>query len=271
MIQWQEGAIFDKVPFEGILGLAFPKMSDTGVTPFFDQIVRQKALAKNEFAFYFSLNNSAANAIFWGGVDSRFHNGPIEYYKVTDPTYWSVDLHAFRVGDEDLLTDSQSLASTLAGGSFLMRGSPKAIVDTGTTFFTAEGPLYQEIMTRLPPAPCSEVTQESHPPMVFSLRNMAGEVREFQFTNSQYMAGDGHRCVPAMMRIDLPWKHGPAMILGEVFLRHYYSVFDRGSGADEDARIGLAPAAHSQEVHERLKSLTQGQPAFGDSHAGGSF
>merc|ERR1719242_1605239 len=103
MIAEQKGGPFDSLPFEGILGLAFPSMSANGVTPFFDNVIAQKALPRNEFAFYFSLENPAANAIFWGGNDPRFYNGPIEYFRVVDPHYWSLDLKSFQIDSEDYL------------------------------------------------------------------------------------------------------------------------------------------------------------------------
>merc|ERR1712050_226726 len=96
-------------------------MSAGGVTPFFDNIIKQKALNKNEFAFYFSLDEPAANGVFWGGVDPAFYKEKIEYFPVTDPYYWSLDLLGFQVGDETLLgggTDGLPLPKS-DGSSFL--------------------------------------------------------------------------------------------------------------------------------------------------------
>merc|ERR1712048_1413672 len=103
MIKREEGEVFQEVPFEGILGLAFPSMSANGVRPFFDTVIAQKGLEHNEFAVYFSKDNPSANAIFWGGVDNRFFSGDIEYFPVTDPYYWALDMHAFKIGEECLL------------------------------------------------------------------------------------------------------------------------------------------------------------------------
>lgn len=36
-------------------------------------------------------------------------------------------------------------------------------------------------------------------------------------------------CRPAFMKLDIKRKsYGPAMILGEVFMRHFFTVFSRG-------------------------------------------
>ena len=39
-IQREKGAVFSEIPFEGILGLAFPSMSAHHVTPFFDSVIQ---------------------------------------------------------------------------------------------------------------------------------------------------------------------------------------------------------------------------------------
>merc|ERR1719188_2403730 len=54
--------------------------------------------------------------------------------------------------------------------------------------------------------------------------------------------GASGKCQPAFMALDVKKEYGPAMILGEVFMRHFFTVFSRGSGAVEDAKVGFAPA-----------------------------
>jgi len=266
MIKKAEGAVFESIPLEGILGLAFPSMAAKGSSPFFDTIIKQKALKNNKFAFYFSLSNPAANAIFWGDVDKDFHSGDITYHKVTDPYYWAVDLLSFQIGDKELLGDGQHEKSQQKVGTSLLQEAeqkvPKAIVDTGTTFFTAGGELYHKIMEALPAAQCDTLTETSHPTILFRLQNTEGQVTDYRLDNSQYMAESDKHCSPAFMNIDIPSKHGPGMILGEVFLRHYLAVFDRGDGAEESGRVGFAKSVHGEKVDNRLKDLTHNQATF---------
>lgn len=291
MIETQDGNVFNEVPFEGILGLAFSSMAANGVTPFFDSIIQQKALVHNEFAFYFSLDSVTANAVFWGGVDPSFYEGQIEYYPVVDPYYWALELLSFHIGKHEFKpdgsgTDDGSSVDGEEGDDWLYNDeraglleedlstsartdrvtSWKALVDTGTTFFTAEGDMYNEIMAMLPPIKCSEMTSDSHPPITYRLRNINGEPRDFVLHNHQYMTSGSSDadafCTAAFMRIDIPPKHGPALVLGETFLRHYYSVFDRADGNDKNARVGFAKSRHDSHPIDQLAQLTHGQLHF---------
>mmetsp|Transcript_46191 Transcript_46191/g.108182 ORF Transcript_46191/g.108182 Transcript_46191/m.108182 type:complete len:569 (-) Transcript_46191:57-1763(-) len=281
MIESEEGRVFEEVPVEGILGLAFPAMAAHGIRPFVDGIIENKAIGRNEFAFYFSPDDPAGNAIFWGGVDKTFYQNEIEYFPVVEPYYWAIELADFKIGSDSLLhlllPEGETLGMNHQGSGGHKRRHHhrraqagdtmfKAIVDTGTTFFTAQGRLFKEVMRRLAATPCRSLTAQSHPDITYTLVNAAGEKRDFVLSNKQYMLssqeGDEAECTPAFMLIEVPRAHGPGVVLGEVFLRIFFSVFDRGSGNVDEARIGFAPANSGAEAKDRLKGLTANQPVF---------
>lgn len=263
MIETETGSVFNDVPFEGIVGMAFKHMSANGVRPFFDSIIEQRALKHNEFAFYFSKDNPSNNAIFWGGVDKTFYDGKLQYFPVIDPHYWSLKLLSFKLGSDEVLGS----ADTWSGKSDnrLWNGAV-ALVDTGTTFFTLSGDKFSGVMDKMPAAPCRDVTDASHPPMTITLENVMGEARDFTLTHKEYMAssgeGDGAQCSPTFMQVDLPEEHGPGMILGEIFLRHFFAVFDRGSGDDFTAKVALGKSSVEDATVTRIHELTIDQPKF---------
>eukprot|EP00931_Biecheleriopsis_adriatica_P054383 TRINITY_DN31995_c0_g1_i1.p1 TRINITY_DN31995_c0_g1~~TRINITY_DN31995_c0_g1_i1.p1 ORF type:complete len:561 (-),score=119.13 TRINITY_DN31995_c0_g1_i1:9-1691(-) len=271
MIRAVEGRVFEELAIEGIIGLAFPAMAANGIRPFVDGIIASKAIAKNEFAFYFSQNLKAGNAIFWGGVDKAFYKGEIEYFDVVEPYYWALEMAGFRIGDEELahLLDDEDGQQEGGGAASPSSTKPKykVLVDTGTTFFTAQGRLFGKIQQMLPPAPCKSIDKKSHPDITYTLVNSAGEKRDIVISNKQYMlsdeTGDDSRCSSAFMKINVPREHGPGMVFGEVFLRIYFTVFDRGDGRDvKNARIGFALANHDEHTLKHLKALTKGSPDF---------
>jgi hypothetical protein len=303
MIEHQDGNIWNQVLLEGVLGLSFPAMAANGVKPFFDSIIEQNVLVHNEFSFYFSVDSVTANAVFWGGVDPIFHEGPIRYFPVIDPYYWAIELLGFKVGshdfypsfpgvenaegnvfaeERDLSEGDRDPGEEIPDSAFLQKtdrkkqaatkhsrsasSAWKAIVDTGTTFFTAEGDMYDEIMDMLPPVKCEEMTSISHPPITYRLRSNDGEAIDFVMENNQYMTSGSSDpdavCSPAFMRIDIPQEHGPALILGECFLRHYYAVFNRADGQPANALVGFAKSRHDQAPVQQLMHLTRGQQSF---------
>merc|ERR1719263_2611334 len=110
----------------------------------------------------------------------------------------------------------------------------------------------------IPPASCKSVSDKTHPPLRYQLKDAAGEIQEFKIPAEEYMVSDedGEHCEPAFMKIDIPKKYGPGMILGEVFMRNYFTVFQRGDGTPSEAKVGFARAKKSTETNDALRKAT---------------
>jgi len=226
MIREMKGDVFSQFPFEGILGLGFKSMSFGGIEPFFERVIAQKLLAHNEFAFYINVDKSEPSALLWGGIDKDLYDGPIRMFPVVQPHYWAVELMDFRFGNMSLMDDSAPIQ--------------KVIFDTGTKFFTAPSRLYSKLMSHIPPATCEQ--GEAYPPLVYVLRGADGDIFNLHISPSTYLVAGRGLCRLAFRRMEVPAEYGPAMMLGELFMRHFFTVFSRGNGDDNDAKIGFAPA-----------------------------
>lgn len=62
--------------------------------------------------------------------------------------------------------------------------------------------------------------------------------QEYTLEGDEYMINGGKVCILAVMGMDIPEPAGPLWILGDVFMRKYYTVFDY-----ETPRIGFADSA----------------------------
>jgi len=248
MIREMSGDVFSTFQFEGILGLAFKSLSFGGIQPFFERVIEQKLLDHNEFAFYLNVDSSQPSALLWGGIDKDLFEGSILMFPVVQTHYWSLDLLDVKLGSRSILSNGPDRPKRL-------------IVDSGTTYFTAPASMFSDLTNRIPEANCDRV--ESYPDLVYVLRNMNGEPYELAVTQRTYMVGDdSSECYPAFMRLDVNPKYGPAMILGEVFMRHFFTVFSRGDGSDPQAQIGFAHAK-AKALSNTLSSATQISAAGG--------
>lgn len=211
--------------FDGILGMAFPSISVDHISPVFQTLVKQGQLDKAVFAFY--LGNQKPGELTLGGIDPTHYTGELHYVPVTSDTYWETSLHAVQYGDVASTRTAKAILDTgtsvLAGPSKEVRAIAEAAGATpviGTGEYTIDCAL-------VPKLPDLKLTLSG---VVFSLSGPEYVVRTSAFGQEA--------CLFGFLGIDVPPPRGPLWILGDVFLRKYYTVFDV-----EKNRMGFAPAA----------------------------
>jgi len=228
--------LMDDVIWDGILGLAYPnpQLSARGVLPLFDNIVNSKALESkglaNQFAYYI---DDREGSVTLGGANCDLITPPgapkeacIEQFMfvpVTEKTYWTITLD-----DVSVKYPGQPEKS-----GFCHPNGCKAIVDTGT--YLIYGPQNQvNSMVRT----TSLKTCDHHvimPEVTFTFRVGEGEepvsmtLKPIDYILKFEISGNEDCVVGISPDKDTIWT------LGQVFLRSFYTLFDR----DED-RIGFA-------------------------------
>jgi len=115
----QPGLTFAVGQFDGILGLAFKRISVDGVTPVFDNMVAQKLVDNNIFGFWLSRSGQGSGGeMTLGGIDKSHYTGEITYVPLQNQTYWEFKM-------DDVLFGGKSLN--------LCPNGCNAIADTGTS------------------------------------------------------------------------------------------------------------------------------------------
>ncbi|NP_001076103.1 gastricsin precursor [Oryctolagus cuniculus] len=223
----EPGTNFLYAEFDGIMGLAYPSLSVGDATPALQGMVQDGTISSSVFSFYLSSQQGTdGGALVLGGVDSSLYTGDIYWAPVTRELYWQIGIDEFLISSEASGWCSQGC---------------QAIVDTGTSLLTVP----QEYMSDLLEATGAQENEygeflvdcdstESLPTFTFVINGV-----EFPLSPSAYILNTDGQCMVGVEATYLSSQDGePLWILGDVFLRAYYSVFDMANN-----RVGFAALA----------------------------
>ena len=107
---------------DGILGLAYPSLSNMGQSPFVNSAKKQGALKAAEFAFKLAHDGSE---LYLGGTNSDLYSGSLEYHDVDTSTgFWQITGAKAYVGST---TANSGFETIIDSGTTLAYGPPSAI------------------------------------------------------------------------------------------------------------------------------------------------
>mmetsp|Transcript_114815 Transcript_114815/g.325205 ORF Transcript_114815/g.325205 Transcript_114815/m.325205 type:complete len:472 (+) Transcript_114815:72-1487(+) len=246
---------FRILPFDGILGLA-PSTNPGSVL---HQLKSAGSLLRNVFGVYLSEDTHRSGSIDFGGVEPSYiaPSSPLHWHKILGRGEWQVAM-------KDIVVDGKPLH--ICDGR--KDGICPAVVDTGSSLVT--GPK-NEIEKLLPKIHTSEdCSNMSKMPVVsVQLVDQNGQVVSYPLTPKEYtlssleeVPGSGNsgyfnefpllgtkkatvpeihsRCEPGIGVMDVP---GKKWVLGDTFLRRYYSIYD-----DDRGMVGFARSLHPDEA-----------------------
>lgn len=207
------GQLFLQSRMDGICGLAFGNISVDRVTTPFQNMWDQQLLDEPVFAFWLTPQDGQVGEFVLGGTDPAHYTAPFHYVRLESETYWQVPLVSATVGGKVFST------------------AKSAIVDSGTSLLVGPQADVLRFMTDIQAirvqgefvVPDSRVATLPH--ISF---NMGGG--NFTLTGAEYTipVGQGYSLV-AMQ------PGTPFWILGDVFMRVWYTEFHYGIG-----RLGFA-------------------------------
>ncbi|KAM4846079.1 pepsin A-5-like [Thomomys bottae] len=219
----EPGKFMEYAVFDGILGLSYPSLGLQGITPVFDSLWEQGLLSQNLFAFYLSSKEEKDSTLMLGGVDPSYYHGDLNWVPVSKPMYWQIAMDSISMNGEVIAC----------------HGGCQGILDTGTSLLT--GPrdsllnIQQVIKAK---AYSSEYVLDCDaintlPDVVFTINGINYPVPASAYIKKVH----SHICLSNFEQGENNSSDTEIWVLGDVFLRLYFSVFDR-----ENNRIGLAPA-----------------------------
>ena len=217
----EPGLAFAFGRFDGILGLGFDTISVNKIVPPFYKMIEQKAIDEPVFAFYLADDKGESEVVF-GGVDKSRYTGKLTTIPLKRKAYWEVDFDAISYGD-----DTADLEST------------GVILDTGTSLIALPSQLAEMLNAQIGAKKSYNGQYTVDCNKKSSLKDVTFTLggNKFALGPEDYILELSGSCISTFMGMDFPAPVGPLAILGDAFLRRYYSVYDLGAGT-----VGLAEA-----------------------------
>ncbi|XP_049745710.1 pepsin A-1-like [Elephas maximus indicus] len=218
----EPGSFLYYSPFDGILGLAYPSISSSDATPVFDNIWDQGLVSQDLFSVYLSSYEEGGSVVIFGGIDSSYYTGSLNWVPVSYEGYWQITLDSVSINGESVACSDTC----------------QAIIDTGTSLLAGPTTAIANIQEYLGLGDSSEEevscsTADSLPNIVFTINGV-----QYPVSPSSYIVEEDQSCVVGLEGMDLDTYSGELWILGDVFIRQYYTVFDRANN-----QVGLAAVA----------------------------
>eukprot|EP00529_Nitzschia_sp_RCC80_P021258 CAMPEP_0113521824 /NCGR_PEP_ID=MMETSP0014_2-20120614/44858_1 /TAXON_ID=2857 /ORGANISM="Nitzschia sp." /LENGTH=413 /DNA_ID=CAMNT_0000419833 /DNA_START=41 /DNA_END=1282 /DNA_ORIENTATION=- /assembly_acc=CAM_ASM_000159 len=203
------GMAYSLGKFDGILGMGFSSISIGGAPTVFENAIKQNKVDQPIFSFY--LGDNGPGELTFGGYDSSKFEGELQSVKLDAATYWQITLDSVKAGDY-----SEESSDKIT-----------AIVDSGTSLITGPKAEISKIAAAVGATPniMGEYTIDCKnldeiPDIVFTIGG-----NDYTVPGKKAVIQAQGTCLFAFMGMDFP-APGPQWILGDVFMREYYTVFN---------------------------------------------
>ncbi|CDH52330.1 pep4p [Lichtheimia corymbifera JMRC:FSU:9682] len=222
----EPGFTFALAQFDGILGMGFDTIAVKGVVPPFQNMVAQDLVDEAVFSFWLGNSDNddgKGGELVLGGIDHSHYKGELTWAPVRRKGYWEIELQDIKLGGRSVDLDPV--------GAAIDTGSSLLVVPTTVAELINKELDAQKNWAGQYVVDCDKIPD--FPEFCFTFVN-----KDFCLSADEYVLQMQGQCISGFMGMDIPEPAGPLWILGDVFLRKYYSVYDLGN-----SRVGLAVAA----------------------------
>jgi len=212
----EPGLAFAFGKFDGILGLGYDTISVNHITPPFYQMINQKLIDSPVFSFRVGSSEEDGGEAVFGGIDDSHYTGKIDYVPVRRKAYWEVELEKVSFGGDDLELENTGAA-----------------IDTGTSLIALPTDVAEMLNTQIGAkkswngqyqVDCAKVPDL--PDLSFYFNGKA-----YPLKGTDYILEVQGTCISAFTGMDINLPGGSLWIIGDVFLRKYFTVYDLGRNA----------------------------------------
>ncbi|KAJ6493164.1 aspartic peptidase domain-containing protein [Mycena sanguinolenta] len=207
--------------FDGIFGLAYNTISVNRIVPPFYNMIAQGLIDKPVFSIRLGSESDDGGEVTFGGIDEEAYIGTIQYFPVRRLGYWEVELDAVTFDGEDLDLENTG-----------------AVIDTSTSFIVMPTDIAEMINALIGArkswngqyvVDCDRIP--ALPVVSFTFRG-----KRFPLESRDYILDVQGTCISTFKGQDID-VGGSLWLIGDVFLRKYFTVYDLGRNA-----VGFATA-----------------------------
>ncbi|KAG1474725.1 hypothetical protein G6F56_000176 [Rhizopus delemar] len=215
---------FTQAKFDGIFGLGYDTIAIKQTVPPFYNMVARNLVEQKLFSFWIrdinDQGNESGGEIVFGGIDESRYIGDVVWSPVTRKAYWEVGL-------DSVIFDGQPLGSD----------AHSAAIDTGTSLIIAPVNIANAINSRIGAQPDMYGQSSVNCTLLPSLPEFCFVISATNYClrGEDYIVKIQGQCISGFVGLDMPSPAGPIWIVGDVFLRKYYTIYDLAND-----RVGFA-------------------------------
>ncbi|KAJ2774600.1 aspartic proteinase precursor [Coemansia nantahalensis] len=217
---------FEFARFDGIFGLGFDTTSANGVVPPFYHMVSRNLVDEPVFSFYLSdMANGDDGEMVLGGYNSEHFEGDLKWAMVRGRGYWEVDLEAARFGDDEIAMNNTGAAINTSSALLVL---PTTLAEMLNKKIGARKNMAGQYILDCASLP-------SLPPFSLTFGGV-----QYTLDAKDYVLNIEGQCISGFAGVDMPDPSSQTWVIGDMFLRKFYSVYDLGN-----SRVGFAKARQS--------------------------
>lgn len=216
----EKGTSFDLAKFDGILGMAWQTISVDNVVTVFQNLYSQGSVPDNSFAFYLTKQAGQSGSVLTlGGYNTSLSQNDWNYVPLLTTDYWRI-----------------SINSILVGTTKINASGIKGIVDSGTSLLVGSLILVEEIKKQIGTvnSNCSNIN--SLPSVTINIGSIPYVMNPTDYV-LELTSGGQSQCINGFDAMVFPAELADTLILGDLFIRKYYTHFDFGG-----KQVGFATA-----------------------------
>lgn len=204
--------------------MAWPAISVDKLPLIFDLLVKQGEIKENSFSFYLTRKaGEEGSALVLGGADPKYATEPFKYYPLKYQNYWSLQM-------DDIIFN---------GTSYKVSSDLLGIIDTGTSVIVGPTHVVEKMTAGFGPGKQKQVDCSTLPSLPTLTFKFGGDSYVLKAEDYILQVAEGAKtvCIVGIMGLDLPPSLGEAFIIGDSFIKTFYTHFDVGG-----SRVGFARA-----------------------------